>query len=196
MISSMNAWVRDGRPPPPSRHPRLADGTLVPPAQLRFPRLPGVAVPRHPVRARRLDFGPQWRRGIITRHPPVVGQPFPLLVPQVDRDGNDRGGVTLPQLQVPLATCTPWNLRHPSIGAPDQMVSFLGSYLPLARTAEDRHRNRDPRPSIAERYPTRREYLQRFRTAALELVKERWLLAEDVPALMEHARKEWTDATK
>lgn len=196
MIASMDAWVREGTAPPPSQHPKLGDGTLVPRAGLRFPRLPGVRPPRQPVRAWHLDFGPEWAAGVLSRQPPRVGKPFPVLVPQVDSDGNDRGGVLPPQLRVPVATYTPWNLRHPSIGAPDQMVSFLGSYLPLARTAAERKRRGDPRPSIAERYPDRAAYLDRFRAAAQELVAERWLLAEDVPALMEYAAKEWDEVTR
>jgi Alpha/beta hydrolase domain len=196
MIANMNAWVRDGVPPPPSRHPRLVDGTLVPLARLRFPPVPGARVPRTPVRAWRLDLGPEWPSGVIGREPPGLGRPFPLLVPQVDRDGNDRGGVISPQLAVPLATYTPWNLRHPSIGAPGEMVSFLGSYLPLPRTAAERRKNRDPRPSVAERYASREQYLEKFEAAALDLVKARWLLAEDVPALMERAAEEWNQATR
>ncbi len=196
MVTSMNAWVRDGAPAPPSNHPRLSDGTLVPLARLGFPRLAGVSVPRNPVRAWRLDFGPEWANGIIGHQPPAVGRPFPVLVPKPDRDGSDTGGVTLPQLRVPLATYTPWNLRDPSIGAGDQMVAFLGSYLPFARTAAERRKAGDPRRSIAERYRSRDEYMQRFRAAALELVKERWLLTEDVPALMERASQEWEEATR
>lgn len=196
MLVNMNAWVKDGVAPPPSRHPSLADGTLVPLEQLRFPGIPGGEVPRHPPRAFRLDFGPRWSKGIIDRHPPRIGRPFPLFVPTVDSDGNDRGGVRLPQLTVPLATYTPWNLRDRSIGAPDQMVSFLGSYLPFARTAAERWRTRDPRPSIAERYRDRDDYLAKLRAAAMQLVSERWLLAEDVPAVMERAGQEWDEVTR
>ena len=204
MIDNMNGWVARGVAPPPSRYPRLSDGTLVPLARLRFPRVPGLTPPRHPVRAWRLDFGPEWAagpwgimaRGIIDRQPPATGEPFPLLVPQVDSDGNDRAGVRLPQLRAPLATTTGWNLRDRSIGAPDQMVSFLGSYLPLARTATERQKSRDPRPSIGERYAGRDQYMAKFRAAAEELVAERWLLAEDVPALMERAAQEWAAATR
>jgi len=65
--------------------------------------------------------------------PPRVGSPFGVLVPQSDADGNDMGGVRLPELQVPLATYTGWNLRDSSIGAPDQRVSFLGSFIPSPR---------------------------------------------------------------
>ncbi len=38
--------------------------------------------------ALRLDFGPQWKKRIITKQPPGVGKAFPALVPQVDKDGN------------------------------------------------------------------------------------------------------------
>jgi hypothetical protein len=39
---------------------------------------------------------------------PKVGKPFPVLVPQVDVDGNERDGVRLPEITVPLATYTGW----------------------------------------------------------------------------------------
>src|SRR4029077_2114508 len=89
---------------------------------------------------------------MIVVEPPRVGNAFGVLVPQSDADGNDLGGVRLPELQVPLATYTGWNLRDPAIGAPEQRVSFLGSWIPLAKTAEERKKSGDPRLSIAERY--------------------------------------------
>jgi hypothetical protein len=78
--------------------------------------------------------------GKKNRHfePPKVGKPFPVLVPQSDADGNDLGGVSLPELQVPLATYTGWNLRDPSIGASDLRLSFYGSFIPLAKTTAER----------------------------------------------------------
>ena len=100
--------------------------------------------------------------------PPRVGDPFGVLVPQSDADGNDLGGVRLPELQVPLATYTGWNLRDPSIGAPEQRVSFLGSWIPLAKTAEERKKSGDPRPSIAERYASRRGVREQVRAGCKE----------------------------
>ncbi len=96
---------------------------------------------------------------------------------------------------MPLATYTPWNQRDPSIGAADEMVSFLGSYLPFARDRAARRKSGDPRRSIAERYANGEQYLARFRAAAQALVADRWLLAEDLPALMERAAQEWSEAT-
>jgi Alpha/beta hydrolase domain len=154
-----------------------------------------VAAPRNLNQAWRLDFGPEWKNGIITNQPPVAGRAFPVLVPQVDSDGNDRAGVRLPEMRVPLATYTGWNLRDPAIGAPDQRVSFIGSYLPFAHTSAERQQSGDQRRSIAERYTTREDYLSQYRNAADELVRERWLLQEDVPAVMERGAKEWDAAT-
>ncbi len=99
-----------------------------------------------------------------------------MLVPQVDADGNERDGVRLPEITVPLATYTGWNLRDPSIGAPDQRVSFEASYIPFPRTAAERQKTGDPRKSIAERYTSRDDYLGRYKKAADNLVQQRWIL--------------------
>ena len=196
MIANMDAWVRSGTPPPPSSYPRLFDGTLVPLSKYGFPHLPGVNTPHEANTGERLDFGPNWQRGILTLQPPRVGKAFPILVPQVDTDGNERDGVRLPELAVPLATITGWNLRDPSIGAPAERVSFEGSWIPFAKTAEDRKRAGDPRPSIAERYPSEDDYLNRYTAALDELIKEHWILPEDRNALLARAKQEWSEATK
>ncbi len=124
--------------------------------------------------------------------PPKVGPAFPVLVPQVDADGNERDGVHLPEITVPLATYVGWNLRDPSIGAPDQRVAFEASYLPFPKTAADRLRTHDPRASIAERYRDRDDYLARYTKALDDLVQQRWILPEDKAALLRRAEKEWT----
>jgi hypothetical protein len=138
-----------------------------------------------------LDFGPQWKQGVITIEPPQIGNPFGVLVPQSNADGNDLGGVRLPELQVPLATYTGWNLRDPSIGAPEQRVSFLGSWIPLAKTAEARKKSGDPRLSIAERYASREEYMSKFEQAAKKLIEQRFILQDDLPAVLERGKFEW-----
>ncbi|MGB6668047.1 MAG: alpha/beta hydrolase domain-containing protein, partial [Candidatus Acidiferrum sp.] len=131
--------------------------------------------------------------GIVTFEPPKVGKPFPVLIPQVDADGNDEGGVSLPELQVPLATYTGWNLRDPSIGASDLRLSFYGSFIPFAKTAAEREQSGDPRLSVAERYSSREEYLGRFAEAALKLIHERFLLPEDLPAVLKRGEQEWAE---
>ncbi len=196
MITNMDAWVRNGTEPPPSSYPRIADHSLVGFDQYLFPKIPDVNVPHEASAAYRLDFGPDWRKGILSLQPPIVGEPFPVLVPQVDADGNEKDGVRLPEFAAPLATYTPWNLRDPSIGSPDQRVSFEGSWIPFPMTKPDRIKIGDPRLSVEERYKDRSDYLARYTNALDELIKERWILPEDRAAMLERGEQEWDLATK
>lgn len=197
MITNMNAWVQQGIAPPASAYPHVADGTLVARDQLAFPSIPGIHPPGDLTEAFHLDFGPNWRTTrILTVQPPVVGAPFPVLVPQADADGTDRAGIHLPEVTVPLATYTGWNLRDPATGAPEERVSFLGSCIPFAKTAAERKASGDPRLSIAERYSSRDDYLARYQKAVDLLVRERWILPQDAPALMKQGAAEWDQATR
>jgi hypothetical protein len=192
----MDAWVRSNTPPPPSSYPKIADGNLVPLSEYAFPVIPGVNRPHEANEAYRLDFGPNWRQGVLSIEPPKVGPAFPVLVPQVDADGNERDGVRLPEISVPLATYASWNLRDPSIGAPNQRVAFEASYLPFPQTAADRQRTKDPRKSIAERYHDRDDYMTRYKAAVDDLVTARWILREDRDSLLNRGAQEWNEATK
>ncbi len=196
LVTDMNEWVKNETPPPPSTYPRVSDHTLVFLRDVAFPRIPGVPLPVAPLGAYRLDFGPEWQDGIITREPPKVGAAYAVLLPQVDKDGNERTGIQLPELQVPLATYTGWNLRAPGLGMAGYTVPFVGSYIPFAKTAADRRRAGDPRPSIAERYSSIDQYMRLYREAAEKLVKERFLLPEDVPAVLQCGQAEWNNATQ
>jgi hypothetical protein len=99
--------------------------------------------------------------------------------------------VTLPELAVPLATHTGWNLRHPETGGADQLLYFAGATLPFARTRAERERTGDPRPSIAERYRSREDYLGRVREAARALAAAGYLLDEDVETSLAFAARMW-----
>jgi len=196
MIANMDAWVRSNVLPPESSYPKINDGTLVPLRDYAFPSIPGVNKPHEASEADRLDFGPNWREGILSNEPPKVGPYFPVLVPQTDADGNERDGVRLPEIIVPLATIAAWNLRDPSIGAPDQRVAFEASYLPFPKTAPERQKSGDPRKSIAERYMGREDYLTRYTNALDDLIKRRWILPEDRAALLHRGEQEWEEDTK
>ena len=196
MIANMDAWVRANAAPPESSYPKIADGTLVPLQKYEFPAIPNVNRPHEANEAFRLDFGANWRDGILSMQPPKPGAAFPVLVPQVDADGNERDGVRLAELNVPLTTYAAWNLRDPTIGAPDQRVAFEASYLPFPKTAAERQRTGDPRKSVAERYANREDYLARYGRALDELVKQHWILEEDRAALLHRGEQEWDEATK
>lgn len=201
LLVALDAWVADGVEPPPSRYPMLRPGnggepTLVAPEELAFPEIPygggTVKAPRRPHEAYRMDYGPRfWDQGIVTRQPPAVGEPFPVRVPRVGPDGNPLAGLRLPEVAVPLATYTPWNRRSEEIGAPDELADFRGAFLPLPVTAEERRATGDPRLSVEERYGNRDAYLGRYATCAARLARERYLLDEDLPELLERAEALW-----
>jgi Alpha/beta hydrolase domain len=101
--------------------------------------------------------------------------------------------VRLPELQAPLATYTGWNLRDPGIGAADLRTSFLGSFLPFARNAAEREKSGDPRASVAERYNSREQYMGKFAEVAKKLIQDRFLLQEDLSAMLERGQREWNE---
>jgi hypothetical protein len=191
LVRALDLWVARGVPPPASRYPRIADGTLVTPERAGWPSLPGVRLPLVRNEPARMDYGPGWAKGIITLEPPRLGRVYPALVPAVDADGNDRGGIRLPEIAVPLATQTGWNPRHPRTGAPDALAGVVGSYLPLARTKAAREASGDSRLSLEERYPDRASYLGRVAESALALTRERLLLPQDVAFVVERAAAHW-----
>ena len=196
LFRALDRWVAEDTPPPASRYPRIADGTLTPADRAGWPKIPGVMMPLDPMPAYRLDFGPEWARGIVANEPPHIGKPFPVLVPAVDLDGNDRAGIRLPEIEVPLATHKGWNFRLPASGAPDRLAGEFGSYLAFPRTRAERTASGDSRLSIEERYRDRFDYLGRIGEAAMKLVAEGYLLAEDVPEIMARAVRHYDWATK
>jgi hypothetical protein len=184
-------WVVLEKEPPPSVYPRLDAGTLVPIAQVRFPSIPGVALPQVVHEAYRVDYGPHWAEGIITHQPPKLGKPFPTLVAQVDAFGNELGGLRHVEIQAPLATYAPWNVRHGYTGGTNELTDFLGTYVPLPRTEAERLQSGDPRPSLEALYATQEAYLQQASTAARRLVEQGYLLPEDVEPVLKRAAAQW-----
>jgi hypothetical protein len=184
LLLAMHKWVKDGVAPPASQYPRLTDRTLVPAASIRFPAIPGVASPRH------LTAGPRAANRFLPDGG-GAGAPIPLFVPDVDDDGNERAGIRLPDVAVPLATYTGWNFRKPDIGAPGELVSLAGSSIPFAATRAARDAAKDPRRSIEERYQSREEYLAQVERAADALIKSGYLLIDDEPRILQRAGDTW-----
>jgi hypothetical protein len=203
LLVAFTAWVRDGVAPPPSVTPRIADGTLVAPEDLRFPAIPanqygGVSRPAvrflgvtNPLRV--LDFGSEYRAadssGIVTVEPPRPGdRTYRLLVPNVDADGNDVAGIRAVHLEAPIGTYTGWNLGRAG-RFEDGFCSLQGSFVPFARTRTERLATGDPRLSLEERYPTSEAYIAQVGRAAEALVARRFLLPEDAVQLVAEAEK-------
>jgi Alpha/beta hydrolase domain len=178
LLVALDRWTRQGVAPPPSRHPQLSDGTLVAQRDIKYPIVPAVQWPLHVPGGFRADL-------------PGVFSVLPFIVPQVDVDGNDIGGIRLPEQAVPLGTYTDWAFRSEQIGASDTLIAMAGSYIPFAKTRGDRDKDHDPRLSVEERYGKRAEYVRRVEAAANKLVQERYLLQEDVAAIVEAAGQHW-----
>jgi hypothetical protein len=191
LLIALDRWATTGAPPPDSRYPRIDRGELVPAADYarHFPKLPGVRVAGINLQPERLFLGPRFRsEGIADVQPPRFGATYPTLVPAPDEDGNDRGGIRLPDIAVPLGAYTGWNLRRPEMGAPDYPARWSGSFFAFARTEEERTKAGDPRPSLAARYATKDDYVRRVAAAAEALEREGFLLQEDALEIVEKAR--------
>jgi hypothetical protein len=182
-LINLDRWVSDGIEPPPSKHLRLDDGTAVAQRQMlgSFVAIPGLMKP-DPDRlwvVREVDLGPEAHRG-VGRYPVKEGRAYPCFVPATDADGNELGGIRLPDLEVPVGTHAGWNLRAPETGAPEQIIPMQGFTNFFAPIKSAREAAGDPRPSIEERYESRDAYLEQVREVARRLAGDRYILEEDI----------------
>ena len=193
LLADMVDWLKKNVPPPPSRYPRIVDGTLVNPtkAATGFPDVPGLVFRdnfENPLLD--YDFGPQFRyddiSGSILKQPPYFRRMIPLLVAKVNSDGNELSGVPSVLHQAPLGTYLGWNITASGFYK-DQICGFTGGYVPFAKTKHDRVAAGDPRLSIEERYGTQKAYISVVRAAAEKAVKDRFLLPEDAERLVREA---------
>jgi len=79
-----------------------------------------------------------------------------------------------------------WNSRHPETGAP-----LVGATVPFAPTVAYQLATGDPRPSIEERYSSKEDYLKQVRQAAVELVRNRHIVEEDVERVIDRSSLRW-----
>ncbi|MCH7786601.1 MAG: hypothetical protein IIC22_03725 [Chloroflexi bacterium] len=202
VLENLDKWVSAGEPAPSSRHPSLSDGTAVESRSLlpRFAKVPGVPVPPQPTRAMRLDYGPEKHLGRTITLPAIQGEEYPALVSDVDDSYNEVAGIRLPDLTVPVATYTGWNLRHADIGNTNLVIGITGGLagwtLSLPRTRAERETARDPRPSIEELYASKDDYLRQVKEAAETLIEEGYMLAEDLEVVVESAESKYDFFTK
>ena len=180
LFLALDRWLTDGVEPPPSAHPRVADGTLAPwtASAAGWRPLPGVSYPTVIQQPERVDYGERFeslRR--IDLHPPRrTGDRYGARVPALDADNNARGGLRLPRVAVPVATYTGWNLRSPAIGAPTELLDLQGGRIPFPVTAQEREEAGDPRRAVTERYADFADYRTRYLAAAEPLIAGRYLL--------------------
>jgi len=201
LLEALSAWITTGTEPPPSARPTISAGNLVSADQVHFPAIPantygGVNRPAvkflalsNPLHT--LDFGKDYHStdvsGILNGELPKVGTArYGNLVPQVDEDGNDLGGIRNVFIQVPIGTYTGWNLFNSRLYE-DGVCTLAGSFIPFASTIQERQSTGDPRKSLEERYPNKDAYVAEVKKAAESLVKQRYLLPEDAATLIKQA---------
>ncbi len=174
-LVNLSAWTRGEAPPPPSRYPRLDDGTAVTRAEalasIRAVDDDAKPDPERLWRLRETDMGPRAAQG-VGAYPVAEGRAYPCYVSALDADGNEVAGIRLPDLVAPVGTHSGWNPRHPDSGAPEQIIPMVGFSL-FFSAAETRLR-----------YADRAAYAGQVRAAAEQLVSERCLIAEDVDAVV------------
>lgn len=192
LLLELDAWTRGDREPPASQYPAIAKGELVPLEDVHFPKVPSFPFTTYMPRVWRMDYGREYSTTrVITIEPPQTGEPYRVLVPQVNSDGNDVAGIRLPEVAVPIGTYTGWNVTVPQLSELRYLSGLVGGFEPFARTKEQRLANGDTRLSIAERYSGRQEYLGKVKRAADDLVRQRFLRVEDVPAVLQAAERMW-----
>ena len=193
VLVDLVAWVTGNTAPPESHYPRLGTGELVPPdtRSMGFPAIPGRPLPDHLLNPfYDYDFGPEFQyndmTGVISRQPPAIRRVIPSLVPKVDRDGNELGGVPSVLFQNPLGTYLGWNVTTGGY-LKGRGCGFSGGFIPFAATRAEREQSGDPRRSLEERYASHDAYVAAVKAAAERAVRERFLLRDDADRLVAEA---------
>jgi hypothetical protein len=191
LIAALIEWVTRGTEPPPSRYPHLDQLAPATKAAIGMPTIPGLPSPDGLVNSvLDYDYGPDFAysdlTGVISKEPPTVKQVIPTLVPKVDSDGTDVGGVPSVLRQVPLGTYLGWNVTAGGFDK-GKICTLSGGYWPFAKSKAERIARGDPRPSLEERYGTHQGYVDAVKKAALKAVSERFLLPADADKLVAQA---------
>jgi hypothetical protein len=195
LLVALTDWVTRGVAPPSSVYPRLDQNQLARPdyRAMGFPRIPEFPLPDNMInRFFDYDYGPEFKyndlSGIITLQPPVVKRVLPMLVPKVDSDGNEVGGVASPLHQVPLGTYLGWNVTGSGFYK-GRGCGNEGGFIPFARTKAERFASGDPRLSLQERYGDHDGYVTIVKRVVDRLLRQRFLLPEDAERLVRQAEK-------
>jgi hypothetical protein len=188
LVPALEAWIVKGKRPPASRYPTVAGGGLAAPdrAAMGFPDLSGATVPYGanatpaPLGLTRLGAINQLFVTDYSGAAPVadLARQYTLLVPKVDANGNETGGLRMPEVAAPVATYTGWNVRA-AMRSSGEGCAMSGAAIPLA-TSPAAKSAADPRTTLAQLYTGRADYKARFGAAADALAGRGYLLPQDV----------------
>ncbi|GLU31742.1 alpha/beta hydrolase domain-containing protein [Trinickia caryophylli] len=185
LIPALVRWIARGEAPPPSRYPTVASGNAVAPGATGFPNLANITVPsgaNATPTPLSLVFNGEYNQVFVTDYSGAIphvktSQAYTILVPSVDRNGNETAGVMVPDVAVPLATYTGWNYRGDGHAEGEGCISS-GAAIPLA-VSDSTKATGDSRMSLAALYTGRSDYQRKVAAAANALVAEGYLLRSD-----------------
>ena len=145
------------------------------------------------------DWGPLYDHseasGVPTNAPPPIRHVIKMLVPRVNADGNELGGVPTVQVDAPLGTYLGWNITAGPGDVGDdgrpfhagQVCNYVGGMVPFFKTKAQRLAAGDLRLSLEERYGTHAGYVAAVTAAANNAFAKGYLLAADRDALIQQA---------
>lgn len=188
-------WVSKNITPPPSRYPTVAAGTLVSPDRVQFPPIDEISVPigknalPTPLS---ITFSARHNTLFSTDYSsaePVVdlSKPYQILVPAVNQDGNETSGIPVPEVSVPLASYTGWNLRREG-HAKAELCAGEGGAIPFAINRKSRSPS-DIRSSLDDLYTSRSDYQSKVDKAVSSLLDGGYILPLDAEQYRRKAKK-------
>jgi len=191
IFATLVEWVTKGSEPPPSIYPTLASGGLISTAAYdrAFPKIAGVPRPAYSP-TYQYDLGKGFdsadMTGVITVNPPRIVRETPQLMPRIDADGNELDGIRSPLITAPLGTYVGWNTFAGGFEK-GRFCNNIGGFIPFAATKAERMANKDPRPSLEERYPSHAAYVAKVKAQADKLVAQRYMLPDDAARIVKEA---------
>ena len=205
---ALDSWITAGTPPPASVNPSVTAGTAtfipttgsyaqtlgigqVPRADVGYPDLPSTLQQYSGLVTVRnyWNFGSNYDKGILDIIPGIpTGKFYKASVPKTDVNGNDLGGVTLPELVAPIASNSGWALRNSSYGGKSDGLDGcegVGHSVPFALNdsggpAGSNKLAGDPRPSLTALYGSKAAWITARANAATLLQAQGFLLPNDV----------------
>ena len=179
LLISLAEWQETGKLPPASETPKLENKSLVLPTQVNFPDIPNIKISRLVNAIDRESSNPEYWE---------YESGYDILIPQVDRDGNEIAGIATPDIAVPLGTHAGWNFYAQPFPE-DQLCHMYGAYFPFPLTRDARLKVGDPRLSLEERYTGNASYRDLYKQATIDLRDRGFLLQEDVERYIEKSHR-------
>ena len=176
LLLNLEGWIKGTSTPQDSNFPRVSDGTLaVPttdPKSLNAPDLSGIGLGFNGVH-NTLSMNDE---SVIPSK--VSTQMYTVMLPTSDGQGNDKSGIKMPDIAVPLATTKGYSIRKSGFAAGDQN-GLTGSQLAFALITSEKKAG-DPRKSVQELYTNKATYLKQWNESVDALAAKGLLLPDDV----------------